>query len=100
MSDRLRSSILLTHGTIYGNATAIDTVQLVGLTESINRYDYPGFDWNIDVPYINPIVSRYSGPITSQPLPISTVHFSLAGTIPVSNMWAWEQCFSLLVRIS
>jgi len=95
----LKQSLLLIHGAIYGQIKdSIGVVQFSGLTNSIEQYDYAGFDWDSDVPYAASFITIGSGSMTDN-TPIDVAHWNVGGNEPYDILSPWRGCMGLLVRI-
>jgi len=96
----LKQSLLLIHGTVYGQESLpLPVVQLSGLTNSIERHNYAGFDWDVSVPY----VEEYDSSMLSDSLinnePIDVIHWGAAASEVTDLLAFWRTCSTLLVRL-
>ena len=100
MSLLKKKGLLLTHGTIYGSTLTpvMVAVQLTGFTHSVEQYNYPGFDWDADVPYLGTLPAAPFGPTTDN-APVDMVHWSTAGNMALSPMAHWRSCMKFLRHI-
>ena len=99
MSDIIKRSLLLTHGTIYGTATP-DTLfkGYEGVTTSItNGWTVP---WRTNL-YLNTVITAGNfrvGPMTKNE-PIDVIHWAAGpGKIHPSGLEWWQQCLTLFMR--
>lgn len=93
-----QSDLLLLNGTIYGNIYDVYTSFASGITNSIEQFDYPGFDWDDDVPFINILGEDVIGEITDSS-PIDVVSWPLSGVLSYDALSPWKTCGILLSRI-
>lgn len=95
----LKKSLLLTHGTIYG-AVAVGpvVVQAADVTDSIERHNYPGFDWDADTPYLEAFPTSQLGTVTDN-APVDVISWAAGGNQPYDTMAPWRGCLVLLERM-
>lgn len=97
MSLLKKKGLLLTHGTIYGSTLppVMVAVQLTGYTNSVEQHNYPGFDWDADVPYLGTFPEAPFGPTTDN-APIDMVHWAVGGATAYAALAPWRGCLNML----
>lgn len=100
MSLLKKKGLLLTHGTIYGSMppSIQAAVQLTGYTNSTERHNYPGFDWDADMPYLNTLPAALLGTLTDN-APVDMVHWAASGVTAYDTLAPWRGCLLMLERI-
>lgn len=92
------SDLLLLHGTIYGVIYQSDPVAFSGTTNSVEQHNYPGFDWDADVPFIADSPPMLAGPMTDNG-PVEVVSWTVAGAAPYDLLTPWRRCGLILTRL-
>lgn len=98
MSTLLKHSLLLTHGTIYGQISLLSVVQCEGLTPNVTQWDDPDYDWREGLFEARTLNASTTGVMTDNS-PIDFVHWSLTGSVSLSPMTPWRNCMKLLRHI-
>lgn len=96
--ELLKQSLLLTHGTIYGNMPPAEPwIDFSGKSANIDQWGSPVF-WLADVPYVAAPTLSVVGPLTENS-PIDVVHWNAGlGAEPPSALFPYQQNLTLLTR--
>jgi hypothetical protein len=97
--DLLKHSLLLTHGTIYGQLDPLVPVALADKSINIDQWNNPDYDWKaglfevrlLDLPTI-------TGTMTDR-APVDLIHWNVAGAAALSPMTPWRNCLKMLTHI-
>ncbi|HBI15014.1 MAG TPA: hypothetical protein DDY20_05800 [Desulfobulbaceae bacterium] len=97
--DLLKQSLLLTHGTIYGNLPPAEPwIDFSGKSANIDQWGTPVF-WLADIPYAASPDPAVVGTLTDNS-PIDFIHWDAGpGVEPPSALFPWQQCLTLLTRL-
>ena len=91
----LKESLLLTHGTVYGDIAA-DTpwIDYAGKSDNIDLWGSTTF-WLTNIPGAGAFIPSLYGPMTDQ-TPIDVIHWSMIGSKGETGMEWWQSCLSML----
>ena len=98
MSILLKQSLLLTHGTIYGQALSLAPVDLANKSVNIDQWNNPSYDRKVGLFERRTMADTNTG-TTSDNAPIDFIHWTTAGNHALSPMAPWRNCTKLLRHI-
>ena len=98
MSILLKHSLLLTHGTVYGQIDPIGWHDLASKSVNIDQWHDPAYDWQVGLFERRTMAPVSVGAMTDN-APIDFIHWSTTGTLAISPMAPWRSCMKLLRHI-
>ena len=94
----LKHSLLLTHGTIYGQIDPLAPVALADKSVNIDQWDNPDYDWRVGLFEVRTMALSSAGTMTDNS-PVDLVHWSATGHMALSPMTHWRTCMKVLRHI-
>lgn len=76
-----------------------DWIDCVDKSINIDQWDLPGFDWNIDVPFIGDPLPSLLGPEVIDVSPLEFANWEAAGNTGETGMEHWQSCLNLMVHV-
>lgn len=98
METLLKHSLLLTHGTVYGQIDPLGWFDLRPKSTNIDQWDDPGYDWKQGLFDLRTMAATATGAMTEN-APVDLVSWSVAGSLEVSPMVQWRGCLKLLRHV-
>jgi len=95
----LKHSLLLTHGTVYGQIDPLAVLDLSPKTANIDQWHNPAYSWLPGLLEIRTMILPTSTGIMTDNAPVDLVHWTEAGGFGLSPMVQWNNCSKLLVHI-
>ena len=94
----LKQSLLLTHGTVYGQIDPLAVLSLSPKSVNIDQWNNPDYDWRVGLFEIRTMADSDTGSMTNN-APVDLVHWSAAGSLALSPMVPWRTCMKVLRHI-
>lgn len=94
----LKHSLLLTHGTVYGQIDALSVHALSPKSVNIDQWNDPAYDWKRGL-FERLIMSSTESGTATDNAPIDFIHWATTGTASLSPMEPWRNCTKLLRHI-
>lgn len=98
MSILLKHSLLLTHGTVYGQRQSLAPVDLADKSINIDQWNNPAYDWKVGLFERRSMAATGTGTITDN-APVDLISWSTTGSAALSPMAPWRNCMKLLRHI-
>ena len=98
MSTLLKHSLLLTHGTVYGQIDPLAVHALSPKSVNIDQWHNPDYDWKVGLFERRPTAANDVGTMTDN-APVDFIHWSTSGSLALSPMAPWRGCMKLLRHI-
>jgi len=94
----LKHSLLLIHGTVYGQIDPLEVFGLSPKSANIDQWHNPAYSWLPGLLEIRTMPATSTGTMTNN-APVDLVHWTGAGGFGLSPMVQWNNCLKLLVHI-
>lgn len=94
----LKHSLLLTHGTVYGQIDPLTRLDLSPKSANIDQWNDPNYNWRDGLFERRGMAATQTGPMTDN-APIDFIHWTVAGAPDLSAMTQWQGCLKLLRHI-
>lgn len=98
METLLKHSLLLTHGTVYGQIDPLSWFDLRPKSANIDQWDDPDYNW-LDGLFERRVMAATGTGIMTDNSPVDLVHWSAGGSLDVSPMVQWRGCLKLLRHV-
>lgn len=98
MSILLKQSLLLTHGTVYGQIDPLLVHALSPKSVNIDQWNDSAYDWKVGLFERRIMAPTDTGTMTNN-APVDFIHWSTTGTAALSPMVPWRNCTKLLRHI-
>lgn len=97
--DLLKHSLLLTHGTIYGQLDPLVPVALADKSINIDQWNNPDYDWKAGLFELRAMdLPTGTGTMTDR-APVDLIHWNVFGAAALSPMTPWRNCLKMLTHI-
>lgn len=94
----LKHSLLLTHGTVYGQIDPLPRHDLSPKSINIDQWNDPDYDWRDGLFEVRSMAATDTGAMTDN-TPVDVIHWSGTGVHALSPMAPWRNCIKLLRHI-
>lgn len=94
----LKHSLLLTHGTVYGQIDPLAVFEFSPKSVNIDQWHNPAYDWKVGLFELRTMATTSTGTMTNN-APVDLVHWTGAGGFGRSPMVQWRTCLKLLRHI-
>lgn len=94
----LKHSLLLTHGTVYGQIDPLVVLDLSPKSVNIDQWHNPAYDWKVGLFELRTMATTSTGTMTNN-APVDLVHWTGAGHLELPLMVQWRTCLKLLRHI-
>lgn len=94
----LKQSLLLTHGTVYGQIDPLAALALSPKSTNIDQWDNPDYNWRVGLFEIRTMAPASTGTMTDN-APVDLVHWGATGHLALSPMAHWRTCMKVLRHI-
>lgn len=98
MSTLLKHSLLLLHGTVYGQIDVLTWHDLSPKSINIDQWNNPAYDWKVGLFETSTMAATATGTMTDN-APIDVVHWAADGVAALSPMVPWRNCMKLMRHI-
>lgn len=95
----LKHSLLLTHGTVYGQIDPLAVLDLSPKSVNIDQWHNPAYSWLPGLLEIRTMALPTSTGTMTNNAPVDLVHWTEAGGLELSPMVQWRTCLKLLRHI-
>lgn len=97
--DLLKHSLLLTHGTVYGQIDPLSVFDLSPKSINIDQWNNPAYDWKVGLFEVRTMALPTSTGAMNDNAPVDLIHWNVAGTAALSPMTPWRNCLKMLTHI-
>jgi len=94
----LKRSLLLLHGTVYGQVDPLAPVSLADKSINIDQWNNPSYDWKVGLFEVRAMAATNTGAMTDN-APVDLIHWNVAGVAALSPMTQWRNCLKMLTHI-
>lgn len=95
----LKHSLLLTHGTVYGQIDVLTWHDLSPKSVNIDQWHNPAYDWKVGLFELRTMdLPTATGTMTDNG-PVDLIHWNVSGAAALSPMVPWRNCMKVLRHI-
>lgn len=98
MSTLLKHSLLLIHGTVYGQIDPLAVHALSAKSVNVDQWNNPAYDWKVGLFERRTMALTETGTMTDNS-PVDFIHWSSTGSHALSPMAPWRGCMKMLRHI-
>ncbi len=97
-TDELKRSLLLIHGTVYGQIDPLAFFDLSPKSVNIDQWHDPDYDWKVGLFELRTMALPGTGTMTNN-APVDLIHWNVSGSAALSPMAPWRNCLKMLTHI-
>ncbi len=95
----LKHSLLLLHGTVYGQIDPLVFFDLSPKSVNIDQWNNPDYDWKVGLFEVRVLALPTSTGTLTNNAPVELVHWTGVGEFGLSPMAPWRNCLKMLTHI-